>query len=136
MRAALTSAFMDGKRFCEGTALLGELSARTLDTISSLGERLSAPLVALAVRELGFASDAVVATELIVTDEFHGGAEPLMELTKEKSQGRLRPLLNRGCACRNGIYGCDPQGAIDDPRTRRVGLFGHDSWRGDWTPMK
>jgi aspartokinase len=35
--------FADGRRFCEGTALLRELSPRTLDTISSLGERLSAP---------------------------------------------------------------------------------------------
>jgi aspartokinase/homoserine dehydrogenase 1 len=95
VRTALAAAFSDGKRFCEGTSLLRELSARTLDAISSLGERLSAPLVSLAVRELGLSSEAVAATELIVTDEFHGGAEPLMELTKAKSQARLRPLLEK-----------------------------------------
>src|SRR5208283_4528745 len=94
-RAVLAAAFSEGKRFCEGTALLRELSARTLDAISSLGERLSAPLVSLAVRELGFASEPVVATELVVTDEFHGGAEPLMELTREKAQAKLRPLLEK-----------------------------------------
>ncbi|MGB2625811.1 MAG: aspartate kinase [Candidatus Acidiferrum sp.] len=113
VRAALSSAFTDGKRFCEGTALLGELSARTLDTISSLGERLSAPLVALAVRELGFASDAVAATELIVTDDFHGGAEPLMELTKQKSQARLRPLLERRAVpVVTGFMGATPKGQL------------------------
>ena len=113
VRAALASALMDGKRFCEGTALLGELSARTLDTISSLGERLSAPLVALAVRELGFASDAVAATELIVTDEFHGGAEPRMELTKEKSQGKLRPLLdNKVVPVVTGFMGATSNGQL------------------------
>jgi len=95
VRAVLAAAFSEGKRFCEGTALLRELSARTLDAISSLGERLSAPLVSLAVRELGFASEPVVATELVVTDEFHGGAEPLMELTREKAQAKLRPLLEK-----------------------------------------
>jgi len=36
----------DGRRLCEGTALLRELTPRALDAISSLGERLSAPLVA------------------------------------------------------------------------------------------
>src|SRR5271170_838933 len=36
----------EGKRLCDGTALLRELTPRTLDSISSLGERLLAPLVA------------------------------------------------------------------------------------------
>ena len=74
--AKMTEVFAEGRRFCEGTALLRELSPRTLDTISSLGERLSAPLVSAAVKELGLASEAVEASELIVTDEFHGGADP------------------------------------------------------------
>jgi len=88
----------EGRRLCDGTALLRELTPRTLDAISSLGERLSAPLVAAAVRELGLSSEAIEATELIVTDAFHGGAEPQMELTRAKSQTRLRPLLERGIA--------------------------------------
>src|SRR5260370_29278087 len=33
---------------------------------------------------------AIEATELIVTDAFHGGAEPQMDLTRTKSQARLR----------------------------------------------
>ncbi|PYU56403.1 MAG: aspartate kinase [Acidobacteria bacterium] len=78
--------------------MLRELTPRTLDAISSLGERLSAPLVAAAVRERGLPSEAIEATELIVTDAFHGGAEPHMELTRKKSQARLRPLLEKGIA--------------------------------------
>src|SRR5690242_8720710 len=83
--------FADGRRFCEGTALLRELSPRTLDTISSLGERLSAPLVAAVVKELGLAGESVEAGELIVTDDFHGGADPLMHETRVKSQARIFP---------------------------------------------
>src|SRR5437879_5978585 len=79
----------EGRRLCEGTALLRELTPRTLDAISSLGERLSAPLVAEAIRELGVQSDAVEATELIVTDAFHGGAEPQMELTRRSEERRV-----------------------------------------------
>lgn len=86
----------EGRRFCEGTALLRELSPRTLDAISSLGERLSAPLVAAAVRQLGLASSSIEANELIVTDAYHGGADPIMDETRAKSQARIFPLLERG----------------------------------------
>jgi bifunctional aspartokinase / homoserine dehydrogenase 1 len=96
VRKKLDAVLAEGLRFCEGTALLRELSPRTMDAISSLGERLSAPLVSAAVKELGLQSESVEATELIVTDDFHGGAEPLMDRTKEKSKARVLPLLEKG----------------------------------------
>jgi bifunctional aspartokinase / homoserine dehydrogenase 1 len=92
----LDKIFAEGDRLCQGTALLQELTPRTLDSISSLGERLSAPMVARALVGLGARSEAVEATELIVTDSYHGGADPLMDLTREKSQARLAPLLEQG----------------------------------------
>jgi aspartokinase/homoserine dehydrogenase 1 len=84
------------QRLCEGTALIHELTPRTLDCISSLGERLSAPLVAGALSERGVRSEAIEATELVVTDSYHGAAEPLMDLTHQRSEARLRPLLEQG----------------------------------------
>src|SRR6516225_2654045 len=96
VREKLRDVLAEGRRFCEGTALLRELTTRTLDAISSLGERLSAPLVAAKLRGLGVASEAVDATELIVTDGFHGGAEPEMDLTRDRSQARLGALLEKG----------------------------------------
>lgn len=92
----LEEAFEEGHRLFEGTALLRELTPRTLDAISSLGEQLSAPLVAGAVRELGLRSEAVDATDVIVTDEYHGRAEPMMDLTREKCEAALQPLLEEG----------------------------------------
>ncbi len=83
-------------RLCHGTALLRELTPRTLDAISSAGERLSAPLVAGALVELGLRSEAMNATELIVTDNHHGDAEPLMGPTRDRAEARLRPLLADG----------------------------------------
>jgi bifunctional aspartokinase / homoserine dehydrogenase 1 len=96
LRQRLELVLAEGSRLCEGTALLRELTPRTLDAISSLGERLAAPLVAATVDDLGVRSEAIDATELIVTDAFHGGAEPQMNLTREKSQARLRPFLEKG----------------------------------------
>src|SRR6202045_2791100 len=113
IRLRLEEVLGEGRRLCEGTALLRELTPRTLDAISSLGERLSAPLVAAAVRELGLPSEAIEATELIVTDAFHGGAEPQMELTRGKSQARLRPLLEKGIApVVTGFIGATAEGQL------------------------
>jgi bifunctional aspartokinase / homoserine dehydrogenase 1 len=94
--AALDEIFSEGERLCKGTALLRELSTRTMDSISSLGERLSAPMVSGALAASGVPSEAVEATQLIVTDSFHGGAEPLMDCTRERCEKRLRPLLEKG----------------------------------------
>jgi aspartokinase/homoserine dehydrogenase 1 len=86
----------EGSRLYEGTALLRELTPRALDSISSLGERLCAPVVSAALCELGVVSSAVEATELIVTDSFHGGAEPQADATRQRSHARIGPLLNAG----------------------------------------
>jgi aspartokinase/homoserine dehydrogenase 1 len=113
LRQRIEPVVAEGRRLCEGTALLRELTPRTLDAISSLGERLSAPLVAAAVHELGVCSEAVEATELVVTDAFHGGAEPQMELTREKSQARLRPLLEKGIVpIVTGFIGATAEGQL------------------------
>jgi bifunctional aspartokinase / homoserine dehydrogenase 1 len=88
--------FQAGERLCQGTILLRELTPRTRDSISSLGERLSVLLVAAALAERGVASVPVEATELVVTDACFGGADPCMDLTRECSEARLRPLLLQG----------------------------------------
>ncbi|MDP9146654.1 MAG: aspartate kinase [Acidobacteriota bacterium] len=92
----LDNVLAEARRLFDGTALLRELTARTLDEVSSLGERLSAPVVAEALNALGIRSESIEATELIVTDAFHGSAEPQMEQTRERAQARLRPLLAKG----------------------------------------
>jgi bifunctional aspartokinase / homoserine dehydrogenase 1 len=113
LSSAIEEIFHEGERLCEGTALLHELTPRALDSISSLGERLSAPLVAGALRDLGVKSEAVNASELIVTDSFHGGAEPLMEKTRERSQALLRPLLDRGIVpVVTGFIGATSEGVL------------------------
>jgi aspartate kinase len=103
----------EAARLCEGTALLRELTPRTLDLVSSLGERLSAPMVAAGLSALGTPSEAVEATELIVTDGFHGGAEPIIDLTRERCEGRLRPLLQKGVIpVVTGFIGASQDGAL------------------------
>jgi aspartate kinase len=98
---------------CRGTALLRELTPRTLDAISSAGERLSARLLASALRELGLNATAVEATELIVTDNQSGRAEPLMSETRERATARLAPLLaTRSVPVVTGFIGATVDGKL------------------------
>ena len=83
-------------KLCFGVSLVQELSPRQLDAISGTGEMLSAPLLSAAVLALGRASEAIVATELIVTDDQFGSAEPAMDATRERALARLGPLLEAG----------------------------------------
>src|SRR5579863_9751374 len=82
--------------YCRGCALLGELSPRALDVIAGTGERLTARMAAAVLREMGLRGVAFDATDLIVTDEVHGGARPLAEPTRKKTQAVLFPLLQEG----------------------------------------
>ena len=103
----------EATRLCEGTALLRELTPRTLDIVSSFGERLSAPTVAAAISVLGISSEPIEATELIVTDGFHGGAEPIIDLTRQRCEARLRPLLQKGVVpVVTGFIGASQEGAL------------------------
>ncbi len=76
--------------------ILGELTPRALDAISSFGERLVVPLVAQALRERGLGAEAVDARELIVTDDEFGNASPLMPETGRQASARLLPLVHSG----------------------------------------
>jgi aspartate kinase len=101
------------RRLCEGTALISELTPRTLDSVSSLGERLSAPLVAAALAEYGLATEAIEATGLIVTDGYHGAAEPAIDRTRERCESTLRPLLRKGIVpVVTGFIGATPEGVL------------------------
>lgn len=86
----------DFDRLCSSIAVLGELTDRGLDVVSGLGERLSAPILAAVLRTAGTPAEYVDATEIVVTDAVHGGAEPLMDLTEERCRARLLPLIEQG----------------------------------------
>jgi len=84
------------EKLCFGLSMVHELTPRLLDAISGTGELLAAPLVAAAIRAAGRPSSPVDATEVIVTTEQFGGAEPLPEPTAAKAAARLHPLIERG----------------------------------------
>jgi bifunctional aspartokinase / homoserine dehydrogenase 1 len=113
LSARIEELLNEANRLCDGTALIRELTPRTLDSVSSLGERLSAPLVAAALEECAVATEAIEATGLIVTDGYHGAAEPAIERTRERCEARLRPLLREGIVpVVTGFIGATPEGIL------------------------
>jgi bifunctional aspartokinase / homoserine dehydrogenase 1 len=92
----LEEVLAEGQRLYDGTSMLRELTPRTLDVISSLGERLCAPMFAGALTQLGAKGVSIEATQVVVTDSYHGGAEPRAEETRQRATELLLPLLHSG----------------------------------------
>jgi aspartate kinase len=84
------------EKLCFGLSMVHELTPRLLDAISGVGEMLAAPLVAAAIRARGRESASIDATELLVTTDQFGAAEPLMDQTRARTSERLAPLLACG----------------------------------------
>src|SRR6266704_2340388 len=131
IRQKMEDVLAEGCRLCEGTALLRELTPRTLDAISSLGERLSAPLVAAAVRELGVPRihrshrinrDGRVSRRRGAADEIDAG----------KITGASAATLGKRIrAGRDRLHWRIEGRATDHPGARRLGLFRNDPRGGD-----
>lgn len=81
---------------CGAVSVLGELTPRALDAISGMGEQMSVRILAAYLRELGYESEAIDATELILTDSNFQNAAPQTAGTRERTQARLGPLLRAG----------------------------------------
>jgi len=82
--------------FCHSIHVLGEVTPRAMDAVTSLGERINARTLAALLRQRGSRSEAVDATELIVTDNTFQNALPLMEATRTRVSARLVPLMDEG----------------------------------------
>ena len=94
--AAIDEYVAELSAYCRSIHVLGEVTPRGMDTITSLGERMNARVVTTALNGNGFRAQAIDATELIVTDANFQNALPLAGATREKTHARLNPLLNEG----------------------------------------
>ncbi len=80
-----------------GISYVGELTPKSRDYVLSFGERLSAPIVGGAIRDLKLNSQCFTGKEAgIVTDSEFGEASPLMNVTAHQLKERIGPLLEQG----------------------------------------
>ncbi|PVX23386.1 MAG: aspartate kinase, monofunctional class [Candidatus Bathyarchaeum sp.] len=79
-----------------GIVYVGELTPKSRDTVISFGERLSAPIVSGALKDLGLNSKHFTGGEAgIVTDANFGEAGLLMNVTKFQVKKNIEPLLKK-----------------------------------------
>jgi aspartokinase/homoserine dehydrogenase 1 len=94
---ATVDEYLDGfAAFCHSVHVLGEVTPRAMDAITSVGERINARVVAAVLRQRGARSEAIDATGLVVTDDTFQDAVPLMDATGSLVSTRLVPLLSEG----------------------------------------
>ena len=79
-----------------GICYVGEITPKSRDYVLSFGERLSAPIVWGALRDIKLQAQCFTGKEAgIVTDDNFGAASPLMNVTTHQVTGRLEPLLEK-----------------------------------------
>jgi aspartate kinase len=71
------------------------ISAELLDTVVGVGEKLAARIVAALLRQNDLRGVALDTTDLIITDDGFGNAIPNLELTRQRVNENLLPMLDR-----------------------------------------
>jgi len=79
-----------------GICYVGEITPKSRDYVLSFGERLAAPIIWGALRDIKLQTQCFTGKEAgIVTDENFGEARPLMNVTTHQVKGRLKSLLEK-----------------------------------------
>jgi len=113
--------FQELTELAKGLAVLGELTPRSIDAISSYGERLSSYIVAQALRHSGMETQHLDSREVIVTDKRHTQAAPLFPQTYARLASTVPPLAARGVVVMGGFIAATEEGV-----TTTLGRGGSD----------
>jgi aspartate kinase len=112
-KAEINSLILSLVNLCNAIAVLGEASPRALDTVASLGERMSVRLLAAVVTDGGIQAKAIESSEFVVTNAHFQNAHPNVKVTTEKTRAVLNPLLDKGITpITTGFIGATPEGII------------------------
>jgi aspartate kinase len=117
----LDSHFQELTELVKGLAVLGELTPRSIDAISSYGERLSSYIVTLAFRHFGMNAEHVDSRRVILTDKRHTQAAPNFAETYARLAATIPPLAEKGVVVMGGFIG-----STEDGVTTTLGRGGSD----------
>jgi aspartate kinase len=113
--------FQELTELVKGLAVLGELTPRSIDAISSYGERLSSYIVALAFRHFGMGTAHLDSRQVIVTDRRHTQAAPLYAETYARLAAIIPALAKDKIVVMGGFIA-----ATEDGVTTTLGRGGSD----------
>jgi aspartate kinase len=113
--------FQELTELVKGLAVLGELTPRSVDAISSYGERLSSYVVTEAFRHYGMPAVHLDSRDVIVTDKRHTQAAPDFPETYARLAAAVPPLAADSVVVMGGFIGSTRDGV-----TTTLGRGGSD----------
>lgn len=117
----LDNHFQEMTELVKGIAVLGELTPRSVDAISSYGERLSSYIVTLAFEHFGLPAVHLDSRRVIVTDRRHTQAAPIFPETYKRLAEVIPPLAASKVVVMGGFIGSTEEGV-----TSTLGRGGSD----------
>ncbi len=121
MERTVDEHFQEIAELVKGLAVLGELTPRSIDAISSFGERLSSLIVTNIFKHRGLSAVHVDSRKVIVTDRRHTQAVPLFEQTYAKLSAAIPPIAKDHVVVMGGFIA-----ATEDGITTTLGRGGSD----------
>jgi aspartate kinase len=113
--------FQELTELVKGLAVLGELTPRSIDAISSYGERLSSYIVTLAFRHFGMKTEHVDSRDVLVTDRRHTQAAPNFPETYARLKKAIPPVAEHSVVVMGGFIA-----STEDGVTTTLGRGGSD----------
>lgn len=113
--------FQELTELVKGLAVLGELTPRSIDAISSYGERLSSYIVTQAFRHYGMAAEHLDSRQVILTDKRHTHALPIFSETYARLAATIPPIAAKSVVVMGGFIGSTEEGV-----TTTLGRGGSD----------
>ena len=111
--ANLKPMFEEVAALLRAVAAINELSPRTSDRLLSFGERWSSVLVSEALRERHLPAIFVDACQVIVTDDDHTHAAPLMDPIASRVESQIKPMVKKACIpVMGGFIGATQEGVL------------------------
>src|ERR1700693_5250724 len=121
MERTVDEHFQELSELVKGLAVLGELTPRSIDAISSFGERLSSLIVTNYFQHHGLNAVHVDSRKVIVTDRRHTQAIPLFDQTYAKLAAAIPPLAKQHVVVMGGFIASTENGV-----TTTLGRGGSD----------
>jgi aspartate kinase len=113
--------FQELTELVKGLAVLGELTPRSIDAISSYGERLSSLIVTLAFRHFGMKAQHLDARRVMITDRRHTQAAPNFPETYKRLAATVPPMAKDAVVVMGGFIASSEDGV-----TTTLGRGGSD----------
>jgi aspartokinase/homoserine dehydrogenase 1 len=111
--AKVDAAAREYRDLCGAVGLLGHLAPRASDLLVSRGERMSAAIITAVLIRAGRRAAYIDATDIVETDDHHGGAAPNFAATTRNARRLLRPRQAEGAiAVVPGFIGRAPDGSV------------------------